>query len=298
MIDVRHTRCEHEGCQTGPSFDIKGGKGRFCVKHKEAGMIDVRHTRCEHEGCDTGVLYGKPGLPISHCFKHRQIGMIRNSNSKCKAKGCSELAIWGTNWKPSHCEDHKTEDDENLVERACISCNLLYVLNKDDKCENCEPVSWQTSRLAKQNALMSYLDTQGLVGSSTDTVVDGGICGKERPDRVYEFCDKIVILECDENQHNNIPCLCEQTRMINISQSYGGIPVYFIRWNPDNYSPENERKFPEVLAKRYKLCADLIKDIKKNKAKLPKAMTSAIYLYYDGWESLEESPWEILASYD
>jgi hypothetical protein len=30
--------------------------------------------------------------------------------------------------------------------------------------------------------------------------------------------------------------------MVNIGQTFGGIPVYFIRWNPDDYSPENDKK--------------------------------------------------------
>jgi len=83
--------------------------------------------------------------------------------------------------------------------------------------------------------------------------------------------------------------------MVNIGQTFGGIPVYFIRWNPDDYSPESDRKNPEELAKRYKLVGDLIRDIKKNKHVLPKTLVSAIYLYYDGWNSLTEEKWHILS---
>jgi len=292
MVDVKHISCEL--CEKRPTFDIKGGKGRFCATHKQEGMIDVKHTLCEL--CEKRAYYGKPGHQISHCFQHREKGMIRKPNAKCS--NCKELAIWGTNWTPKHCEIHKTEDDENLVERECISCNLLYVLDKTNKCENCNPESFLTARLAKQNALMDYLDALGLKGASTDTTVDGGICGKERPDRVYDFGDKFVILECDEDQHKQRACLCEQTRMINIGQTFGGIPVYFIRWNPDNYCPESDKKNPEILAKRHKLCGDLINDIKNNKVKLPKALVSAIYLYYDEWSSLADEEWKVLSRFE
>ena len=202
--------------------------------------------------------------------------------------------MWGTNWTPKHCETHKTADDHNLVEQACSSCGLLYVLDKENKCENCNPEAFATARLAKQNALMAALDARGLTGTSTDTTVDNGICGKERPDRVYDFGDKIVILECDEHQHQDRQCLCEQTRMVNIGQSFGGIPVYFIRWNPDDYSPESDRKSPEEIAKRHKLVGDLIRDIQKGKHTLPKALVSALYMYYDGWSSLSDSEWSVL----
>jgi hypothetical protein len=82
--------------------------------------------------------------------------------------------------------------------------------------------------------------------------------------------------------------------MVNIGQTFGGIPVYFIRWNPDDYSPENDRKNPEELTKRHKLVGDLIRDIKKGKHTLPVALVSAIYLYYDGWNSLNETEWQTL----
>ncbi len=295
MMDVLSKRCEAEGCDIkSPSFDIKGGKGRFCFAHKAAHMINISSTPCVVNGCQTRVYYGKPGQKRSHCAKHRLPGMIVRPNSKCS--DCKEPAIWGLNWVPKHCEKHKTEDEQNLIERACSSCNLTYILDKNNKCENCCPESWATARLAKQNAIMDYLDGRGLKGQTTDTVIDSGACGKERPDRVYEFEDKIVIIECDEHQHNNRErsSTCELARMCNIGQSFGGQPVYFIRWNPDDYCPDSDRKQPEVLAKRHKLAADLISDIKLGKTTLPVGLVSAIYLYYDGWSSLANENWTVL----
>jgi hypothetical protein len=300
MVDVRNNRCEYEGCYSQPCFNIKGSKktGRFCAVHKTAEMVNVKHTKCEYEGCETIASYGIPGRQKSHCFPHRQKGMIRRPNAKCCHSKCKELAIWGTNWVPKHCEAHKTPEDKNLVERPCASCGLMYVLDDSNKCEYCNPESFEISRLAKQNALMSYLDCRGLSGESTDKKIDNGICGTERPDRVYDLGDKILVLECDENQHQDRACLCEQTRMVNIGQSFGGIPVYFIRFNPDDYSPENDRKNPEELNKRYKLLGDLICDIKNNKHSMPQNLVSAIYLYYDGWNSLAETEWHPILKFE
>jgi len=296
MIDVKHKHCEHPGCDSQPIFDIKGGKGRYCATHKTAEMVDVKNKRCEHPECNTHVSYGLPGQFPSHCAQHRKPGMMLKPRAKCK--DCKNLAIYGINRIPKHCEMHKTEDDENLLERPCNSCGLLYILDKAGYCEICHPESFAVARLAKQTALMDYLDAHGLKGESTDKIVEGGICGKERPDRIYDFGDKIIILECDEFQHQDRACACEQTRMVNIAQSFGGIPVYFIRWNPDDYCPENERKKPEELAKRYKLCADVLRDIQSGKHELPYAFVSALYLYYDGWSSLQEESWNVLLKYE
>ena len=75
---------------------------------------------------------------------------------------------------------------------------------------------------------MAYLDTRvAQLGRpvSTDRAVEGGECGADRPDRIYDFGDKIIVVECDEDQHRGRACVCEQTRMVNIGQSFGGVPV-------------------------------------------------------------------------
>ena len=292
MIDVINKQCEK--CSKRPNFDVKGGNGKFCFEHKTSDMVDVRHRNCVE--CEQRDYYGKPGKPTTHCFKHRKIGMIRNSNSKCKSSNCKESAIYGKNFLPTYCETHKNDDDINFVERECISCNLIMILDDNNKCEYCNPESFKSIKLLKQNALMDYLDANNLKGESTDKIVNGGSCGKERPDRVYDFGDKIVILECDEYQHKNRQCVCEQTRMVNLGQSYGGIPVYFIRWNPDDYKQPNTDKKPDTILQRHKLVKDFIKDIKNNKLKLPVALVSAFYMYYDDWERLNNDNWEIITA--
>ena len=294
MTDVRNKRCAHEGCNLiSPRFNIKSEKtGKFCTTHKTSEMIDVTYTPCNNLNCTSRPTFGIPGHPPSKCLPHRVPGMLRRSNGKCLQ--CKEPAIYGSQWVPKHCELHKESDEMNLLEKPCASCGLLYILDIHGKCELCNPESFVIARLAKQNALMAYLDSKGLKGNTTDTMLDGGICGKERPDRTYDFGDKIVILECDEHQHRERSCVCEQVRMVNIGQSYGGIPVYFIRFNPDNYSPKSERKYPEQLQKRYKLLSDLLVSIKSGKTILPIALVSYLYMYYDDWSSLAEEEWKVL----
>lgn len=295
MIDITHKSCKYENCIKRANYDVKGGSGKFCVSHKEHDMIDIANKCCIADNCNTRPTYGKPGNKVSHCSKHREKGMILKPNRKCL--NCSEMAIWGINFIPQHCELHKTDDEHNLLEKECISCGLLYVLDKENKCENCNPVSWEKTMLSKQNALMTYLDNRDLTGDNTDHVIDDGKCGRERPDRIFDFDNKIVILECDENQHKDRACLCEQTRMVNIGQSFGGIPVYFIRFNPDHYIPNDKSLTPDIITKRYKLCGDLINDIKNDKIKLPvNALVSSIYLYFDGWSNLGNESWNVLTS--
>jgi hypothetical protein len=255
-------------------------------------MVNIVTKRCIE--CNTSSSYGYPGNSPNYCYKHRKPGTIRRPRGKCKFASCKNNAIYGKNYIPLHCEQHHVEDEQNYVQRECITCNYLMVLNENNQCERCEPESFKTRKLAKQNALMDYLNARELHGISTDVIIDNGDCGYERPDRVFDFGNKIIILECDEEQHNGRICVCEQTRMVNISQSFGGVPVYFIRWNPDDYSPLNPRKLPEAVEKRHKLVSDYIQDIQRNLIDLPKAFLSVIYLYFDGWDGLTDQMWEVI----
>ena len=287
MVCVIGKGCQYVGCNNKSKyFDIPGGKGRFCTKHKEPGMVDVSNPKCEE--CDTLASYGIPGNKKSRCAKHRMPGMITKPKAKCVV--CRKPAFYGKSFIPRHCETHKCDGDENLIERECISCRLVMVLDKNNKCEYCDPARFESNRLAKQNALMDYLNNRGLRGDSTDIVIERGACGRERPDRTFDFGDKVVILECDEHQHRDRQCLCEQTRMVNISQSYGGVPVYFLRWNPDHYAAPNQ----DTLAKRHKRVADYIDEIRIGLVELPIGLLSVMYMYYDGWT---EPMWEVITPY-
>ncbi len=295
MKDVTTKRCAYPGCsKLNPSFDNLDGNGLYCADHKIAGMKDVKHKQCLHPDCTTRSWYGPPGYTPTHCAQHRAPGMIRRPNARCAV--CKEPAIYGTNFTPRHCEAHREPEETNLVERPCVSCNLLYVLDTNGHCENCDPESFKVARLQKQTALMSALDYRKDIPTpaSTDRTVDGGACGKERPDRIYDLGDKILVLECDEHQHMDRPCLCEQTRMVNIAQSFGGLPTYFLRWNPDDYSPLNARKRVEELSKRHALVGDYIRDIAEGRICLPSALCAAIYFYYDDWDGLSNTAWTTL----
>lgn len=294
MINTYGKVCDHEGCSKSPSFGYKGGMAGRCAAHALSEMIDVKHTTCE---CGTRTHYGKPGTAATKCWKHRETGMIRRPGSKCKK--CSDPAIYGANYINLHCEAHKETDEQNYVERACAGCGLTMILDSENKCEYCVPAKFQAGRLAKQNALMSHLDRKKLKGTSTDKIVEGGACGKERPDRIFDNGKFVVILECDEHQHKDRACVCEQTRMVNIGQTFGGTPVHFIRFNPDDYAPDDDSKIPEPIQKRHKLVADLISDILEERVSPPAAgLVNVLYLFYDGWSSLSAEEWKALVSLD
>lgn len=324
--------CEYGDCGTIAKFNTPGEKtGKFCNAHAEDGMVHVYKVVCS-DGCGKIALYnyptqkmpvacclhklpgmidvnvgrckicknaranyGRPGTPATHCCTCKTVGMIVHPNTKCKTVGCNKQAYWGKEFVLTHCEDHKSDDAENYVEKPCLSCGLEYVLNAEGKCEACDPESFQKYALAKQRAIVKFLIANGYEPTSIDKSVDYAICGRERPDIVFEREDRVLIIECDEHQHKGRDCTCEQTRMINVSQSYGGLPVIFIRFNPDKYRSNGN----VGMAKRYELLADIIDDFEKDTLDYPRtALCSALYLFFDDWTELASETWVSLLEYE
>jgi len=299
MINLKLPKCQVKDCEKYPRFsspDDTSRLAKYCAEHKSDDMIDIHKNICDSEKCSTRASYGKPGKQKTKCAQHREPGMIRRPNGQCKQ--CKSKAIYGKNLELNHCETHKESDELNLLEKACSSCGLSMVLDKDNKCEYCNPLTSKKAHLEKQNALFAYLDSKGLKGTSSDTIIDGGVCGKERPDRIFETDTFILILECDEHQHKERSCECEQTRMINIGQAYGGMPVYFLRWNPDKYKPSEKNIKVASIRERHTLVGEYIQSILNNKSERPYALVSVLHMYFDGWSHLANSHWKILTSYE
>lgn len=304
MKNVTSKRCSFEGCKkVRPTYGILGKSERYCDKHKKEGMVEVlkkiEPPKCKAENCKATPLYNIKGEKAKYCNQHRTKEMINVVSKRCLEENCNKFPsfdIEGGYGK--YCSLHKKEGMINVrrtinkkkEDEQCIACNLLMKVNKAGYCEYCNP---QNARkfLVKQTALFEYLDARGLEGFQSDSIIENGKFGKERPDRIYKLEDKIIVLECDENQHKARMKECEETRMLNIGQCFNGLPVYFVRWNPDNYKCIGS---PERIGMRHKILGDLIDNIQLNKVDLPRALVSVFYMYYDNWDGITNTKWNIL----
>ena len=86
---------------------------------------------------------------------------------------------------------------------------------------------------------------------------DPAQCGKYRPDFVYELPTSVVIVEFDERQHADRALKCELTRMAEISLGYGGMPVHWIRYNPDPFGHDGIRYNPDKAKREALLLSQL-----------------------------------------
>jgi hypothetical protein len=160
---------------------------------------------------------------------------------RCIHSNCKELALYSLSAIPQHCEFHKEENELNIIEKECVLCKFVNIVDLEGKCSTCNPSSYNTFRLAKQNKVVKHLIAKGFIPTFIDKAILYSDCDlKTRPDIFYERETHNIIVEVDEDQHKGRPESCECARMVNIAHAFYK-PTFFIRFNPDPYK-KNGRK--------------------------------------------------------
>jgi hypothetical protein len=274
-VDVVNKKCP---CGKIPTFNVPGETiAIWCdnCENNPPNAIDVRHRLCI---CgETRANFNITGETPKYCWKCRKLGMVPQPLKKCKL--CKNLAIFGIDNQRYHCEEHKTDDEFNLVERPCESCGLMEVLDNNNICRSCDPTNFKKYIKRKEYQIKDLLDAHKFKYTH-DKISNGTKCGRERPDFVFKFDDHIVILEVDENQHTTYPQECEKIRMFNITQSFGGVPVFWIRYNPDDFKTSGAKKKSKIVQNKRE--QHLINCLKWSFQREMQNLGEVLYLFYDG----------------
>jgi hypothetical protein len=114
-------------------------------------------------------------------------------------------------------------------------------------------------------------------------MLEDSTCGQERPDFQIDCGTHFLYVEVDENQHQTYQCVCEQTRMINLVE-VRGMPVRFIRYNPDYYEPLPEQMYV-TIEKREKKLIEYVKYAMKHSPVENGNLADALYLFYDEYDT-------------
>ncbi len=269
------------------SFGLPKGKKTKCAKHAEDNMIDLINKSCIEKDCP--IKNAKFGLLFQkkiHCATHKTKNEYKKNNPKCennKCKGDKKRPFYtndGTNY-PKRCEDCKIEGDINIVEKPCSSCKLPnFIIDNSTLCNDCRDFSNIKIRKAKENYIGEVLKNNKYEIESHDKPIDL-LCSQYRPDFVIKYYDTFyVIVEVDEKQHETYPQTCERKRMVQIFNDLGGGPVFFIRYNPDNYIDHLGNK--QIGNEKYLL--DLLNRLKNIDFEELKPTLSVYYVCYDGFD--------------
>jgi hypothetical protein len=161
----------------------------------------------------------------------------------CRICDGSDLCISG------FCDTMKNPKYDNY----CLRCFIYLFPNKPNT----------RNYKTKEKSVVDFVIQQfsNFSWISDKKVSDG--CSRRRPDLFLDLGFQIIIIEVDENQHNNYDCSCENKRLMEISKDVGHRPVIFIRFNPDEYI----NKDGQIIKSCWKVNNNGIIQVQQNKLK-------------------------------
>jgi hypothetical protein len=282
MVDVKHPKCITCKIKV-PSFNVVGETtGLYCSGCALPNMVDVTHPKCIT--CKTRASYGIPGTIPTTCVKHRTENMISKPRARCKKKNCKLFAVYGIR-SPIHCESHKNDNDINLIETRCKMCGLMDVCIDElciNVCSKSEQITYEMRKRQKVKELRVFNILKGNYKEPDEYNIHVSTkCGgnnSEEKEMGYDFGTHKLYIEVDENQHKSYCELGELNRMKNIYMDDGGIPIIFLRYNPDNYTINGKKQ--DIPQKKREI--ELIRWIKyyENIENSQGSCLSVHYLYY------------------
>jgi hypothetical protein len=253
MIDLKHHKCIE--CKNKRScFGFEGENPTHCGECKEEHMIDVTSKKCIQ--CDIKSPYfGLKGGKPTHCADCKEENMIDVRSKKCLKCNIKHPFFGLKGGKPTHCADCKEENMFDVKNKKCKSnyCETLANRYYDGYCAFCYGNLFPDSPVVrnfktKERLVVDYI--KEVFPDYTwifDKIIEGA-CSKRRPDIYLELGYQIIIIEVDENQHKQYEDICENKRMMILSEDVNHHPIVFIRFNPDTYTDSDNIKIKSCFS--------------------------------------------------
>jgi hypothetical protein len=297
-IDIVNKRCQQEECLKQPRFGPPNKRERkyatYCKTHKLDGYINIVDKRCHYvdkQGiqCNTRAIFGPLFQNKQHCAKHKHKNEYRKNHPKCTGgdKKCKNLPCYTDQRDnyPLRCEEHKLlmTSEKNVVETECSSCHLKWFIKEGNVCNDCSAFQTKSPAKRREEEIQALFKANHIRYDTHDRKVLHG-CSLFRPDFIIDCKTRILIVEVDEDQHRSYNCQCEQSRMIQIFQDFGGMPVCFIRYNPDAYTDAAgvKHRANSKQGSRHARLLSVIRSLQLQPLDTTRGLLHAIYLYYDG----------------
>lgn len=143
-----------------------------------------------------------------------------------------------------------------------------------------QTVFFKTERQSKEDRAASLFTESGLFFKSRDKRIgcSKGGGGGFRPDFIFDAGTHFVVVEVDEHQHKCYDADNESLRMMSVQQALG-LPVVFVRYNPDKYRSGDDSRLWNDSEREVALIA-WVKRLWTAPAPL---CVEVLYLFYDGF---------------
>ena len=253
MIDVRHTMCADPQCGKRPTFNLEGLTfAMYCSDHKEDIMVDVLNKTCAEPNCKLQPSFNKIGLIGGvYCSFHKKDGMVDVVTKRCAYESCERHPSFNNDGDTIglYCSYHKAPDmvDVKHIKKQCKTalCTTRGIEKYEGYCLVCfmnlypdRPVArnYKTKEFAVVDYIKNAFPDQNWIA---DKIINGGF-SRRRPDLILHLKNHVIIIEVDENKHNTYECICENKRIMLISQDVEHKPIVMLRFNPDKYKTNKE----------------------------------------------------------
>lgn len=256
MIDIKSKKCFYKNCEKIPYFNFDNIKTpKYCEEHSEDGMVNVKDKRCEEKNCENLARYNyKNESNLKYCIKHRKIGMFDKKNDYCRHENCETLASYNYEGekKKLYCSNHYLPYMINIKHRKCMTEHCITIVNNDKYkgyCLYCFMHNFPLEKVSrnyrtKEKAVSDFIENAFPENKFViNRKIYGGV-SRVRPDALLENDTHILIVEIDENQHENYDCSCEMNRIGQILEDLKYKTTIFIRFNPDKYYDINDKLIP------------------------------------------------------
>lgn len=304
MYNVMKQMCKYENCKLQPTYGIEWKNPIFCKYHKTNELINVVSKRCNYLNCDIQPTFGYQWKKPIKCIKHKLPDMTNVNNKKCEHNNCKVTASFGEIWmKPLRCNKHRLDTDKNVTHSSCKTemCDIIGNPKYKGYCLRCFIYKFPDERITRQFKIKEQHISDHIKENFKnetiiiDKIINGG-CSKRRPDIYIDKYTHIVIIECDENQHNQkyYENSCDNKRLMELFQDFGFRPLIVIRFNPDQYIDKNGKKIQSCFINHRGFDVPIIKTNELNKRleklkdlinfslnNIPNKEITQHYLFYD-----------------
>ncbi len=243
MFNIKLKYCENENCEKQALYGEKGTKKViFCKEHKKTDMKNLKHKMCR-KCFEKHPIFNYPDKKeYLYCEDCAEPGMVNVKDPMCIKCNKTRPTFNIKGKKKEYCKICATPDMIDVTHNLCIQCNETRADNQKYKkhCLRCfmylfpdEPIT-KNFKLKEKHVMDFIKDNFPNEKMTFDKIIGG--CSRRRPDCFIEKEEYIIVIECDENQHQDYSC--ENKRIMEISQDVAHRPVIFIRFNPDSYKDE------------------------------------------------------------
>lgn len=246
MINLYKNYCIYANCTLSSSCNFDGLQPKYCGEHKLEGMIAISKNRCIFEGCNTISNFNYKDKKFGiYCSEHKLPDMIDLVNKFCIYPNCTIQPTFNIKGetKALYCVQHKLDGMVGVKYKYCVN-DWCETISGNDKynghCLKCfvhtfpdKPVT--RNYKTKEQSVVDFIkyNFNNLTWICDKKIQNG--CSKRRPELLLDLGYQVLIIEIDENQHEDYDNSCENKRLMEISQDLNFRPIIFIRFNPDGY---------------------------------------------------------------